>query len=120
MEKNKKRGRKPKGGKILDSSQSEIVMPVLENIILHLKCSSKDISEIRYNDTVVEPFIEEECQEPLKIYAEDNLHQKIKNIAVRLHTNEVNSRSECFWCTCPCDTASFYIPKNIQQNQYQV
>jgi hypothetical protein len=120
MEKNKKRGRKPKGGKIMDSSHSELVMTVLENIILHLKCSSKDISEIRYNHTVVEPFIEEECQEPLKTYAEDNLHQKIKNISARLHTNEINGRSDCFWCTCPFDTAAFYIPKAIQQGQYQV
>jgi hypothetical protein len=77
-----KRGRKPKGGKIMDSSQSELVMTVLENIILHLKCSSKDISEIRYNHTIVDPFIEEECQEPLKTYAEDNLHQKIKKTKI--------------------------------------
>ena len=41
----KKRGRKPKGGK-LTSRVSDIQnsVPVIENIILHLKCSLKDIS----------------------------------------------------------------------------
>ena len=120
MEKNKKRGRKPKGGKIINSTNEEASMPLIENIILHLKCNSKDISEIRYNNTLVEPFIEEECQEPLKVYAEHTLHQKIKNISSRLHTNEINGRSDCFWCTCPYDTSSIYIPKAIHQSQYQV
>ena len=61
MEK-KKRGRKPKGGKLMESIQSGESMPLVENIILHLKCSIKDISEICYNNNVVEPFIKEKCQ----------------------------------------------------------
>ena len=42
----KKRGRKPKGGKltsrIIDEQNNE---PIIENVILHLKCSIKDIKE---------------------------------------------------------------------------
>ena len=117
---NKKRGRKPKGGKVLESTLPESTMSLVENIILHLKCNSKDISEIKFNYTTVEPFIEEECQEPLKIYNEDNISQKLKNISTRLHQNEINGRSDCFWCTCPYDTAPIYIPKCIQQDQFQV
>ena len=117
---NKKRGRKPKGGKVLDESLPETSMSLVENIILHLKCNIKDISEIKFNHTTVEPFIEEECQEPLKIYTEDTVNQKLKNISARLHQNEINGRSDCFWCTCHYDTHPIYIPKCIQQDQFQV
>ena len=41
---NKKRGRKPKGGKVLESTLPETTMSLVENIILHLKCNNKDIS----------------------------------------------------------------------------
>ena len=48
---NKKRGRKPKGGKIIktdllsEQNQQNIVEP---NIILHLKCSTKDLQRKQY------------------------------------------------------------------------
>lgn len=43
---NKKKGRKPKGGKLIVKSVESVVQDVpLDNIILHLKCSSKDLTE---------------------------------------------------------------------------
>ena len=43
---NKKRGRKPRGGKlILRSNEPTISPPVVSNIILHLKCSLRDLNE---------------------------------------------------------------------------
>ena len=40
----KKRGRKPKGGKLINKNTIEIEQPpVYANVILHLKCSLKDI-----------------------------------------------------------------------------
>ena len=50
----KKRGRKPKGGKIIPVIKS--VEPVVEkskNVILHLKCSLNDLSKINENDDIV-------------------------------------------------------------------
>ena len=42
----KKRGRKPKGGKLLPKSKNESEeKPVVQNVILHLKCSTKDLEE---------------------------------------------------------------------------
>ena len=42
----KKRGRKPKGGKIIVKNEdTELSQPNISNIILHLKCSSSDINE---------------------------------------------------------------------------
>jgi hypothetical protein len=55
----KKRGRKPKGGKII---QQNITLENKDNnepnIILHLKCSLKDINETEYNSFIYDPNIE--------------------------------------------------------------
>jgi hypothetical protein len=57
----KKRGRKPKGGKIIekvkDTKNNLIIKP---NIILHLKCSKKDIEIINEGDSDVSyiPFVQ--------------------------------------------------------------
>ena len=41
----KKRGRKPKGGKIIENTKITIVEPPQKpNVIVHLKCNSKDIN----------------------------------------------------------------------------
>lgn len=116
----KKRGRKPKGGKLMETSDLLLQAPMIQNIILHLKCSSKDISQVIYNSTSVEPYTNEVCHTELNTYTEDSIHQKIKNISSRLHINDVNGRSDCFWCTCPYDSSPIYIPKSIVNGQYQV
>ena len=55
----KKRGRKPKGGKIVTTNVSNIVKnELITNIVLHLKCKKSDImtdtliSNLNYNPTV--------------------------------------------------------------------
>ena len=41
----KKRGRKPKGGKIIENTKIQVSEPLQKpNVILHLKCNSKDIN----------------------------------------------------------------------------
>ena len=120
MEVNKKRGRKPKGGKLMEQNTMETETVRIENVILHLKCNSKDIGKVMFNSTLIEPYTENAGHEELKIYEEDNIHQKIKNISLRLHSNDINGRSDCFWCTCPYDTPPIFIPKSISQGQYQV
>lgn len=117
---NKKRGRKPKGGKLMETSDLNLQLPMVQNIILHLKCSSKDISQVIYNSTCVEPYTNEVCHTELNTYTDDSVHQKIKNMSARLHMNDVNGRADCFWCTCPYETPPIYIPKSIVNGQYQV
>jgi len=52
----KKRGRKPKGGKLINKFMLEETQPVFaSNIILHLKCSLKDIPE--YDEKVKDPMM---------------------------------------------------------------
>ena len=54
----KKRGRKPKGGKIVQHiTDNENMKPIKPNIILHLKCSTKDLLTTEYNDCGITNYI---------------------------------------------------------------
>jgi hypothetical protein len=55
----KKRGRKPKGGKIVDMVENPPMKePVVQNIIVHLKCSSADIQPtILQKVDAIEPYL---------------------------------------------------------------
>ena len=117
----KKRGRKPKGGKLMEIDTPNVKEHVVvQNIILHLKCSSKDISQIIYNTTCVEPYDNELYHTELNTYTDDTIQQKLKNMSTRLHHNDISGRSDCFWCTYPYDTPPVYIPKSFTNGQYQV
>lgn len=121
MDKVKKRGRKPKGGKIIEVSSTLVHEPVeFHNVILHLRCNLVDIGAIEFNKHVVDPYDNIQPLTELQNYVDDSVPQKIKNMALRLHTNDVNKRSDCFWCTYTYDTPVVYIPKSKLNEQYQV
>lgn len=123
MEKQKKRGRKPKGGKILESVAEPDEQPeVVQNVILHLKCQSKDLAKPLFSNTGgVEPYTMEVYHTPVSDASDANgLQQKLKLLARNLHTNEINARSDCFWCTYGFDHAAVHIPKHQTNGQYQV
>ena len=49
----KKRGRKPKGGKVVNNIQNDnIISNIIPNIILHLKCSRQDIDNCNENNQI--------------------------------------------------------------------
>lgn len=49
----KKRGRKPKGGKVVNNVQNDnIISNIIPNIILHLKCSRQDIDNCNENNQI--------------------------------------------------------------------
>lgn len=55
----KKRGRKPKGGKLISkTSDTADKAPVVSNVILHLKCSLKDLNEynVQLNKQIKNPL----------------------------------------------------------------
>jgi hypothetical protein len=121
MDKMKKRGRKPKGGKIIDTATVSFDEPIeFHNVILHLRCNLSDIGNIDFNKHVVDPYDNIAQLTELHSYVDDTVPQKIKNMAHRLHTNDINKRSDCFWCTYSYDTSVIYIPKNKTSEQYQV
>ena len=79
----KKRGRKPKGGKIVENplTKSKESEYVTENVILHLKCNSDDLSKESIQQQGIETFDEQnmsyqildDIQSKEKILQEDRL-----------------------------------------------
>jgi len=119
----KKRGRKPKGGKLIESvSASSDTIDIVQNIILHLKCSSQEIKQsLNFNVNFIEPYLKEPVHTEIVDESKDiSITQKLKNLAVRLHSNDISNRSDCFWCTCSYDSPTVYIPKIKSQDHYQV
>ena len=141
----KKRGRKPKGGKII---QQTIPTPVHEyktNIILHLKCSLKDLqdnwdftegnvdpycpkNELNYdvinnnnnkNNIAINTFDEESTSNSDNEVRE--IWKKLKMLQHNLHMNNVNDKkSSCFWCTYDFGNPPVYIPKHEMKGTYHV
>ena len=74
----KKRGRKPKGGKlIIKQTEQPISIPKMSNIILHLKCSLNDLHE--YNDKLTKMVTDPLSYNPsvppeIMTYNEDKTH----------------------------------------------
>jgi hypothetical protein len=142
IKKPKKRGRKPKGGKIVEknvilSNKKDSV----ENIILHLKCSSKDIENEKINneeENEIKSYVINKTKNTMinfDSYKKNNLPnkqntdgidkeliwEKIKLLKLQLHKNDIaDKRSNCFWCTYCFDNPPIYIPKRIVNDQIEV
>ena len=128
----KKRGRKPKGGKILQVTKPSNANTVVKrpNVILHLKCSTQEIST---NSSKHSPkFLDIENMQnttlfnEIKLKENDNIEQKdvwdkIKILRKQLHTNDVcGKRSNCFWCTCGFDNPPIFIPRQERKGVIEV
>lgn len=147
----KKRGRKPKGGKIIqhivsDESQKDDK----PNVILHLRCSMKDLKTFKKEELVESygSFSNFEMIESNQLnpsghamqpsltggYDNDNeevddnnnnnnkdVWKKLRQLEHDLHINNVNNkRSCCFWDTCEFDNPPVYIPKHFINGSYHV
>ncbi len=132
----KKRGRKPKGGKIV-SNPPPIpgTTGVKSSVILQLKCFLRELVEVNTNtSSSVEPHSFIPDRTAAAVDREDSgrgeggvdkggvggtrapvdelkeLNKKLKHLEIALHTNSVDSNSACFWDTCEFDTPPIYIP----------
>jgi len=141
----KKRGRKPKGGKIIQQIlETNNNYETKTNVILHLKCFFKDlnnltlteniesfnfstINQIGYtndfnNNKIKTTQIEEDDSDDE--YKENNtkeIYKKLKILEHNLHTNNISDKkSACFWCTYEFDNPTIYIPKHFIKNTYHV
>jgi len=147
----KKRGRKPKGGKIITKINEKINLDEHKkpNIILQLKCSSKDLGDElsapdgesniksyavtnhkqssinyeQYNDiSYAAPTAKNNsmpCEEDDTEIKE--IWEKLRILKLKLHLNEVSDkRSHCFWCTCSFDNPPVFIPKQERNNIIEV
>jgi hypothetical protein len=137
----KKRGRKPKGGKIVKNEKSDINITIeKKNIILHLKCKMSDIKSnihdiSNYNPEVcsVEPYIEDNHYETIKETEQMDdkkdlkgdkqkkiIYNKLSELEKMLNTNNVFKKSDCFWCTCGFDSPTIHIPSVFYKEKYNV
>lgn len=147
----KRRGRKPKGGKIVQNATSgDDDVKSEPNIILHLKCSLKDLetdvtSNIESynflsntkNELLYEVITKPLDEEPVSVedktsdtIDENKLDEqpktneilnKLKMLENDLYHNNINNKkSACFWCTCDFDNQPIYIPKFFIKDSYNV
>lgn len=156
----KKRGRKPKGGKIITAiTPTENVVVPEPNIILHLKCGMSDLKDTEFfsskclkydpsNISKIDAYQFDTKTDNLNFEVIDNnkrkiitstksetskettseqttsndiINQKLKNLAVNLHTNNISDKkSACFACTCDFDNPPIYIPKYELNGSYHV
>jgi|TARA_B110000261_G_scaffold153026_1_gene183184 hypothetical protein len=131
----KKRGRKPKGGKLIQKPEnpSDVIVPE-PNIILHLKCGENDLQTKNVGKENVDSFqFDSNPDLPYQIInnkkkkhvvndegdEQKNMWKKLNELASNLHTNNISDkRSACFWCTCDFDNPPIYIPKYELNNTY--
>lgn len=132
----KKRGRRSKGGKIVEVKNIFVSNIPVPNIILHLRCRLSDINNFN-SDIVYEPdvnavdnftfdnnlqfnYIEDttdmDIQDPDFNKCNDNIIRKnisikLKQLSHNLKHSNIMKRSDCFWCTYPFNNDPIYIPK---------
>ena len=135
----KKRGRKPKGGKIIAKKNNKIVKESesAPNIILHLKCCSAELKKKYSNATIsFDPLsscsllnwkdIHQIKLPEKKAFVEEDtpnkpIWDKLKQLSKNLHFNDVSDKkSNCFWCTCSFDNPPIYIPRQERNNIIEV
>ena len=127
----KKRGRKPKGGKIITVTEKiQDNASFSTNVVVHLKCKKSDITGVNEeqitetvsnygNNTVqqnYQPVVHKKDCDDSK-----NIHEKLKKLQMNLHNNTIcETDSACFWCTCNFSNLPISIPKFEINNTYHV
>jgi hypothetical protein len=106
----KKRGRKPKGGKLIVKEPDDNAKPAsIVNVILHLKCSLNDLHE--YNDKLNKIFIDPLLYNPdvpptIMSYDDvsdlkyDTITQNVDNNAYKATIEPIVAQTLCSKCSC--------------------
>ena len=107
----KKRGRKPKGGKLISNINLEnnIDLSYKPNIILHLKCKCDNdvgnITEGFNNANITYDNVEND-----PIINNKGIWNKLRILNKELHGNNIRPSKTCFWDTCEFSTPPCFIP----------
>ena len=130
----KKRGRKPKGGKIVSNNKLGINNnpPAIPNVILHLKCGNSNtpnvVNKVIRNDNIVS----HNSNEP-KVFSnasvfntttnnkQQGIWDKINQLKINLHNNDIaGKRSDCFFCNESFDNPPIHLPKEEKNGTMEV
>ena len=126
MEDAKRRGRRPKGGKMCKVVETDPVPVTKPNIILHLRCSIHDVTLLGVDPMMSVSEVATTTTEPVATSVptntHDSLYHKVKSLSTQLHWNEVphDHTSACFWCTCTFATPTIYLPMFVRNQTYHV
>ena len=138
----KKRGRKPKGGKILINISEPVEVKDIEpNIILHLKCNMSDLSKsVEYGEMDSFQFdkskgVELLCYDldlsPNNSFKEESDYEKFSNFTRQKETStdkpinylstaqHLDKKSDCFWDTCQFSGNAINIPVSMVGGKYK-
>ena len=119
----KKRGRKPKGGKIIKAEiKEEKKEQITHAIILHLKCDITKKDEVKQNIHEINEdnyhYLNSNIDEVNE--SEKTIYDKIKETNVNFKNNMTNTTSCCFWDTEQFNTCPIYIPSKITKKGIDV
>ena len=135
----KRRGRRPKGGKLVAApAPPEAVEVPAPNIVLHLRCKIKDLKSNKFvgaspggaqleadNALGFQNLTQTSGQDSPEPVSEcgreqqDMISAKLRNLSVSLRTNNgSDSKSACFWCTCGFDNPPVHLPKHKLNGSY--
>lgn len=117
----KKRGRKPKGGKIIPNTSNQDIKSdnIVQNVILHLKCNIKHTLD-SFTGNFVDAYNNNESYNSSinvsDISIDTNNINKNLNLIKKLHINNNNSDSSCYWCTYDFDNSPIFIPSMLDNH----
>ena len=112
----KKRGRRPKGGKII-SSEKNVSIPAVtmqENIILHLRCSLDDIDDSGSALVSMTNLIYNPDMESVKAYAAQNAYVSQAS-SLNFNEHELNSQTQLSDNECMHSSVSDQEIKDLQE-----
>ena len=128
----KRRGRKPKGGKIIQQAEVQVsnVTTSKQSVIVHMKCFTSELlkpNTMVYTPNIenVEPFTYEKYEVCNTITPSENSkktndtsdYNKLKSLNIFLDKHAPNTiNSACFWCTVSFLNNPFFIPKTISES----
>lgn len=136
----RRRGRKPKGAKLVNAAEVAAPVPVPEpNIVLHLRCGASDLEKNAFDATdttdgvssyqfSAQPACISLASEsdpnravaPPENASRHHITRKLRTLARNLRSDCVSAtKSACFWCTCPFDNPPVYIPTAEFSGSYQ-
>lgn len=93
----KKRGRKPKGGKLILKQPNILTTDLpIANVILHLKCSIHELNEFNNNKNqiVTDPLVYNPVVPPVIMTYNANVENTFSNYELEMKANESNAYSE--------------------------
>jgi len=117
----KKRGRKPKGGKIIQQLSTNITQKDEKvNVILHLKCSMKDLQAYSQNNTFVESYNFSNCKNDLNYELIGNETSNVNKTSTTISTLDTDNEAEDYDDDSVCKDSNREICKKLKQLEHNL